>query len=123
MTVGRWGSRALKAALWAFAALANPVGAHGQGTIGHFTNITAYLYGSCEVPSNDSAYTGSASFSYNLFGYNPLSNTVVDCHVYLSLPFSPTSAGVYGPAAPNRTAPLLFDLGQSCIVTTIVTII
>ena len=96
---------------------------HGQGTIGTPAILTAYLNGACEVPANESQYEGSANLSYNLLTYNPLSNTVVNCTVFLPYPFFPTGAGIYGPANLAQTAPLLFDLGQYQIVTNVIVII
>ena len=86
--------------------------ATGQGTL--LSTIHAYPNGSCEVPPNDSAYVGIASFDFNPFG-----GTSVVCSVNFDPPFSPSTAAIHGPAQPGGTAPLLFNLGSFSVVTNI----
>jgi hypothetical protein len=97
--------------------------AKGQGTVGNYTNIPACLNGVCEVPPNGSGYSGDAILSYNLFGYNPLLNTMIACTVDVPSNFSATDAAIYGPAGPGQTGVLLFDLGPCPIVTNIIEIV
>lgn len=50
----------------------------------------------------------------------PVTNMPVMCHLTLPVGFCATDAGIYGPAMPSQTAPLLFDLGQPDLITNIV---
>jgi hypothetical protein len=102
----------------------------GQGTISNPVYVHAYLNGSCELPPNDSPFTATATLWYNrplpsIYPppYDPVTNTIVNCSVNLPLSFSPTFAGVHGPANSIQTAPLLFDLGPCKLITNIVTLI
>ena len=108
---------------WVLAFCCSLAGASGQGTIRFVTNITAHVNGACEVPPNDSPDYAVAMLSYSLLTYNPLSNTLVACQLNLPLELNPTSAGIYGPAAPGQKASLLFDLGQASIVTNIICLV
>ena len=77
----------------------------------------AYLNGSCQVPPNDSPHIGHASFRY--FS----GSTQVQASVTCPLSFTPLAAAIHGPAQPNDTAPLIFDLGPFSVVTNIFSII
>ena len=89
------------------------VTAHGQGTVNPPLSIPAYLDGACEAPPNGSAYTGTA-FMSSLSDANPLT-----CTVTLPTSFPAVDVGIYGPATPFQTAPLLFDLGRPGLITNI----
>ena len=63
---------------------------------------------------------GTAHLSYRRSTINPLppeTNVLVRCHVSLPPSFPATTAGLYGPATPGQTGPLILDLGQPNIVT------
>lgn len=92
----------------------------GQGTVNPPVYINAYLDGACEIPTNDSAYTGTAGIAYIPPGSNlPVTNMVVACNVMLPTNFPAVDAGIYGPASPFQAGPLLFDLGQPGLITNI----
>ncbi|HYG35421.1 MAG TPA: CHRD domain-containing protein [Clostridia bacterium] len=94
----------------------NVLDARGQGTFHHTTNLMAFLSVS-GADISDCSYAGSAVLSYDLLSYKPSSNTVVQCRVNVPVPLLATKGGIYGPASPTQTAPLLFNLGQPSIVT------
>jgi CHRD domain len=77
------------------------VGALAQGTL----QFTVDLNGSNEVPPNDSPYTASGNLTLD-------GNTLDYSIGRLGWDFLPTSAGIYGPAAPGQTNSLIFDLGN-----------
>ena len=65
-------------------------------------DFTAHLRGANEVPANNSTYTG--------FGWFTLDGTHLSFTLGLDSPFSPTGAGVCGPAAPGSNAPVIFEV-------------
>lgn len=99
---------------------AGVVTVHGQGTVNPPVYINAYLDGACEIPANDSAYTGTAGMAYTSPDSNlPVTNMVVACNVMLQTNFPAVDAGIYGPVSPFQAGPLLFDLGQPSLITNI----
>jgi len=72
----------------------------------------------CETPPNSGTNLGVATFYYSP-NQDPSSNIVVGCRVDLPQNFSPTSAGIYGPANPGQRGAFIFDLGQSSLVTNV----
>jgi hypothetical protein len=102
-----------------------------QPVITNYEFFAVSLSGAFEVPENSSTNTGLVSLHYPppLDGTNVIflpggppgfsnvitiftNDTVVDWRVSLAPDFPAVSAGVYGPAPPGQTGPLIFDLGQ-----------
>lgn len=94
--------------------------AHGQGTFGNSTNIGAYLTGVAELPANGSTNVGIGVVGFFLpFTYTPTNNAQATIRVELPSTYTPNHAGIYGPASPLGTGPLILDLGQGTMVTNI----
>ena len=78
--------------------------AFAQGTL----QFTASINGHNEVLPNNSMLAGSGSFT--------LTGNSLDFLILIQPAFSPTSAGIYGPAAPGVNGPFIVDLGTPGIV-------
>ena len=93
--------RAVLLALWlATVTLAGSIVGFAQDA----SDFRSYLRGANEVPPNDSAARGWATFS---FGDNVL-------QYFIGLPsptLVPTGAGIFGPAPPGTNGEEIFDLG------------
>lgn len=72
--------------------------------------FSASLRGGGELPPCPSLASAPAIISDPLFSSPTNAPRIVS--VSLPLGFSPTSAGIYGPATPGQDGPLLYDLGQ-----------
>jgi hypothetical protein len=66
--------------------------------------LVVHLYGAYEVPPNNSPNTGSGTLTLN--------DNVLSYSVAIGFSFTPTGAGIYGPAAPGINGPLVFDFGN-----------
>lgn len=87
-----------------------------QGSISVTPTIVAFLKGAYEIPPNNSTNAGQLVVSYD-----SAVPTNVTFKVYLPLSFSNTlSAAIYGPSMISEIGPLLFDLGQSQVITQVV---
>ena len=72
------------------------------------SDFVAYLWGANEVPPNNSAATGQASFSLN--------GNVLQYFIGLPGPaVVPTGAGIFGPAVPGANEDQIFDVGAFLI--------